>query len=138
LSSVRPARIAVLINKDNPHWDVSVQFVLEFLTQLWGGQHSLLIPTDGASIDPVFWDLLAAFDPDYVYSYLRTGKDDRASNPKGFQAFVENQTSEWMKRNPGAVKPIAGPEIERILLENRYELNVSDGLKDEISNRLVP
>ena len=115
LSSVRPPRIAVLIDKNNQSWSTSVQPVLEFLTQLWGGEHSLLIPTDGTSIDPIFWNLLEAFDSDYVYRYLETGRDDQLSNPEQFKVAVNVQVAKWLAQHQGADESSARKEIERLI-----------------------
>jgi hypothetical protein len=138
LSGVRPARIAVLIDKNNADWAIAVQHILEFLTQLWGGEHSLLIPTDGSSIDPVFWTLLNKFDPDYVYTYLKTGRDDRLKNPEQFKTMVEREITSWLKQNPGSDESYARPEIEDIFLDHSYEFKISDELKDKIARELVP
>jgi hypothetical protein len=138
LSSVRPARVAVLINKNDQNWSFSVQRVLEFLTQIWGGEHSLLIPTDGVTIAPVFWSLLEAFDPDYIYKYLKTGKDDQLSNPEQFNATIKNHVTQWLKQNPGGDESYAYPEIEKMYLDHPHEFDITEALKARISKHLVP
>jgi DNA-directed RNA polymerase subunit RPC12/RpoP len=72
---LRPHRIAILTNVNDPMWQESCISIIEFLSQLWGGYHSLIIPTDGKTIDIPFWKFLSAFDPDAIYFYNRSFKD---------------------------------------------------------------
>ncbi len=56
---------------------------MEWLCTLWGGQYSLIVPTDGQTIAEPFLDLLEAFDPDYITVYQRSGRDLEDSITKG-------------------------------------------------------
>lgn len=66
-SLVRPARVAVLLNNDDEDWQDTVLRTIEWCSQHWGGGYFILIPTDGSSITPLFWSILDAYDPDYIY-----------------------------------------------------------------------
>jgi hypothetical protein len=43
--------------------------VIGALTQFWGGAACAVVPTDGQSISPLFWQLLKRYDPDWVVRY---------------------------------------------------------------------
>ena len=64
--SLRPSRNAFLVPPDLT-WD-EVDTLLQTLCWYWGGPLSLFIPCDGADIDPIFWQLLALYDTDYLHS----------------------------------------------------------------------
>ena len=68
-SRARPARIAVLINSSDADWLHTAVRIIEFLSSIWGGKHSIIVPTDGSTIEPTFWAILEKFSPDYVYFY---------------------------------------------------------------------
>lgn len=139
LTGVRPARVAVLIDKTEPDWANSTLRSIEFLCQVWGGEHALLIPTDGNTIDQTFWDLLTTFDPDYMYWYQRTGKDDQIADPTQFQAAVDKQVADWMALYRGTDKQTAQSQIEGKLLRLISKpFGITDNLKREIVRRVVP
>ena len=77
----RPPRVAVLMSVSDPEWRNTILRVIEFLCSIWGGKHSLIIPTDGTIIDPTFWRILEGFSPDYIYYYSKTGRDLKLSQP---------------------------------------------------------
>ncbi|MGD0741443.1 MAG: hypothetical protein ABR957_17775, partial [Terracidiphilus sp.] len=60
ITRVRPHRIAVLTNTEDPNWYHNCIGVIEFLTKLWGGSHCIIIPTDGKKIDEEFWSILSS------------------------------------------------------------------------------
>ncbi len=57
-ASVRPARVAVLVDRSDEDWQDTCLHVIEFFSQIWGGAYNLIIPTDGKTIDERFWTIL--------------------------------------------------------------------------------
>src|ERR1039457_2861176 len=82
----RPARVAVLTDTSDPDWRQTIVRIIEFLSSVWGGKHSLIIPSDGSTIEPLFWTVLEKFSPDYVYFYRKTGRDVQISRPEEYAA----------------------------------------------------
>jgi hypothetical protein len=74
---IRPARVAVLINKQGTRDD----FVLavRFLSRLWGGMYAPIFPTNLSPPDDLTEFRLSAARPDYVYSI---GLDGNAWGPR--------------------------------------------------------
>src|ERR1044071_490187 len=78
--AVRPARVACLIDIEDVDWQRSVLHIIEFFSQVWGGGHFIIVPTDGATIPRVFWPILLSYDPDYIYVY-RSATNTRVKKP---------------------------------------------------------
>lgn len=85
---LRPHRIAILTDVVDQDWQSTCTAIIEYLSQIWGGYHSLIIPTDGKTIDDTFWALLLSFDPDVVLRYQKTGEDLRRTKPEEFEKIV--------------------------------------------------
>ncbi len=88
---LRPHRVAVLINVDDDTWQSTCMSIVEYLSQIWGGYHSLIVPTDGKSIDLLFWKLLSAFDPDIIVFYRRTLRDLERISPAVLEQRVATE-----------------------------------------------
>jgi hypothetical protein len=58
VSRLRPCRCAVLVHQDVPDWQSRVLSIIAWQSTFWGGSDTLIIPTDGKTIDPFFWDIL--------------------------------------------------------------------------------
>ena len=95
-ASVRPQRIVVLIDKTDQDWEATCLRIIEFFSRLWGGAYNIIVPTDGGVIDPQFWTILEAFDPDRVYRYQKTGEDLRLTRPEQYQRIVEADVTNWI------------------------------------------
>ena len=67
-TNLRPAKVVILI-LECYEWHEKSLKIIEKLSQIWGGQRNLIIPTDGNKIDEEFWFLLEKFDPDYFFIY---------------------------------------------------------------------
>jgi len=94
-ASVRPARIAVLVDESDADWQIMCRGAIEFLSGTWGGEHALIVPTDGRVITPTFWSQLEAFDPDYIWRYGKSGRDIRRSRPDEFAAVLEREVAAY-------------------------------------------
>lgn len=136
-SRARPARVAVLIDSSDVDWRHTMLRVIEFLSSVWGGKHSVIVPTDGSTIDPVFWAILERFSPDYVYCYRKTGADIEISHPDEYAAGLQRQIQQY----DDEVLTLQG-EKERISSDLRRAwvdaFDLGANLRSQIADRLVP
>ena len=138
-TSVRPPRVAVLVFSDDPEWEHTCLRVIEFLTMLWGGKCSLIVPTDGKTILPIFWQLLEAFDPDYLYFYRKTGLDTKLSRPSEFADWLQHELASWMAHDPGEDRAAAEQRCDEALCRVQYtDPGISPELQEELKRRLSP
>jgi hypothetical protein len=94
-ASVRPGRVAVLCDIDDPEWMYSCRNILEVFSWVWGGHANIIIPTDGKTIQPLFWQILEKFDPDYICEYRPTFRDLEERDPEAFGLKVAEQLAAW-------------------------------------------
>jgi len=131
VATARPPRIAVLVHTIDPHWRNTCVRIIEFFTQLWGGHYNIIIPTDGKTIEPRFWAILQAFDPDYVYAYRLSGRDIKANDPEKFQKMLTREMVNF-------------EEDQRSVVENTLEdvgyadFRLSEELGREVRDRVMP
>jgi len=90
-TGVRPARIAVLVDQDDSDWQDTCRRVIEYLSSIWGGKNSLIIPTNWSQIDERDWQLLEAFDPDYICDYHKTGLDLKITSPQRYEDLLQSK-----------------------------------------------
>ncbi len=96
-----------------------------------GGHYNIIIPTDGKTIDPLFWGILGAFDPDYVYSYRLSGRDIKVNEPGKFRERLARE----MVNLQGCEESL----VEKTLEEARYaDFDISNELCEQIKRRLIP
>jgi hypothetical protein len=137
LGSVRPARVALLLDEQDPDWQVMCQGAIQFFSQAWGGEYTLIVPTDGIAISPSFWKLLEAFDPDYIWTYSKTGLDFRRAHPERFSEEVEKELG---SRNIGDDQnDRTRAQIEKALEKchaSRWGIRLE--LEKELKERLAP
>jgi hypothetical protein len=81
-ASIRPGRVAVLCDIADPEWMRSCRHILEIFSTLWGGHGNIIIPTDGKTIQPIFWQILETFDPDHVCEYRPSLRDLEERDPQ--------------------------------------------------------
>ena len=74
-------------------WRHTTARIIEFLSSVWGGKHSVIIPTDGSTIEPIFWIVLEKFSPDYVFFYQKTWRDIQISDPENYAVSLESVIS---------------------------------------------
>lgn len=138
LTRIRPHRVAVFVNMADPNWYESSFGVIEFLTKLWGGSHSVIIPTDGKTIDEEFWAILSSHDPDVFYRYQPTGADLKARAPEEFERLLSENVKQWARENNVPEDQIRGL-LEKDLLKAAINgWTVSEELQEEILIRLAP
>lgn len=134
-ASVRPARVAILVDKADEDWQHTCLRVIEFYSRVWGGAYNVIIPTDGIKIDERFWTLLEAFDPDYVYRYWKSGEDLALSNPDQYKEVLEKETSRHSSADPGVRNQI-DEELRRAWIRSQFDITAT--LHREIKTRLAP
>jgi hypothetical protein len=138
-SSVRPQRVAILININDENWRDSCLRIIEYYSTLWGGKHNIIVPTDGISISDEFWKVLESFDPDYLFKYQRTGLDEKLAKPDEFERVVDRETRKWLSQHPESDEVDTRESIEKDLQRMRLEkLEVSSDLQGELKRRLAP
>jgi hypothetical protein len=138
-SRARPARIAVLIDANDTEWHHTTTRIVELLSAIWGGKQGIIVPTNGPTVDSVFWALLEMFSPDYIFQYLKTGRDLSLSQPEKFNAIVEREISHYAGTSGEDVEKEREQEIRKALSQawvDRFGLD--NNLRRELANRLVP
>ena len=134
----RPARIAVLADLSDPDWRHTALRIVEFLSSVWGGKHSLIIPTGGSTISPLFWTVLERFSPDYVFRYGKIGLDLKLSKPEVYDTYLKDAIREH-QGGVGIVNEALAQRLDQELQEAWYRpLQLSNGLSAEICQRIVP
>jgi len=136
-AGVRPARVAVLLDQDDPGWQDTCRRVIECLSSTWGGKHSVIIPTDRSKIDAVFWDILEAFDPDYIFEYCRTGLDLKIALPQQYEDLLQHYLGQ---ASDGQDPPVGVREqLDRRLAEAPVSaFGIAPELHKELKVRLGP
>jgi hypothetical protein len=134
----RPARVAVLTDSSDTDWRQTVMRIIEVLSSVWGGKHSLIIPTDGSTIEPLFWTILEKFSPDYVFQYAKTGADVWISRPEEYAACLENIIKKWHEND----EVVSDQERDRIDQDLRHAwvgaFDLRTELCSQIANRVIP
>jgi len=138
-TAVRPARVAILINKADQDWMQSCLRIIEWTTCVWGGWYSCIIPTDGNTLEERFWEILEEFDPDYIRAYQKLGRDIKIASPERFQIQVEAQFNQFVKDYPDSDNEHTRRTIERN--NDEYEIEnfeISEDLTQLLISRLNP
>ncbi|MFE5548504.1 hypothetical protein ACFQ71_32425 [Streptomyces sp. NPDC056534] len=84
-ATVRPPRCAIFINGKSEHWKAAVDGAIAKASEVWGGRHFLIIPTDGLTIADKFWELLETYSPDHLAVFNLTFNDLEDSDPERYQ-----------------------------------------------------
>jgi hypothetical protein len=139
-ASVRPARVATLVDKSDEDWQHTCLRVIEFYSRIWGGGHNIIIPTDGKQIDERFWKLLEAFDPDHLYRYGKSGEDIFLSNPGKYKEWLEEQVQHNIKQDSTSRVKAIRAEIDTVLRRAWIigPFNITAALQGEIKKRIAP
>jgi hypothetical protein len=135
-SRARPARVAVLMDSSDADWHHAALRIIEFLSSIWGGKHSVIIPTDGSTINTVFWAILERFSPDYVYVYRKTGAHIKASHPEKYAALLQQRVDRY-----SGFSTLEGEKVRLDRdLQNSWadSFGLSTQLCAQIAERLVP
>lgn len=135
-SQVRPQRYAMLI-KDEHYWHYTCQRAIEVFTRLWGGSGFIIVPTDGATIDENFWQILENYSPDFIGSYKPTVPDLKWAAPDDFESYIANNVERVISQGfpPEQAEKAIKEHLPSAFI-NSYEL--SSALKEQLRTRLSP
>src|SRR5207248_2401805 len=104
-------------------------------SQMWGGKYNVIVPTDGRTISDTFWQLLDAFDPDYLARYRKTLRDLKVGNPHEYSAIVDAEVA----RLAAEGSEVQRDQIDGALLEAGADsFNIDEGLQRDIKQLLAP
>jgi hypothetical protein len=138
LASVRPVRIAVLIDQRDEDWQATCLRVIEFLSTAWGGSYNIIVPTDGTSISETFWQILDAFDPDYFFFYYSTGADLKKNHPEKYNEWLEQTTQNYLSNTDTTNVEKARLQIDESLSEHCFTSDLPETLQLQLKKRLAP
>jgi hypothetical protein len=138
IARARAHRVAVLVDINDPYWEVSCVGVIQFLTKLWGGALAVIIPTDGKTIAEEFWAILSAHDPDKILCYKATGDDLKRADPAKFNSYVDQwvqgQLSSSAMEEPG----LRAQMEEQLRHTNLDGFAISEELSQQLVIRICP
>ena len=135
LTRLRTHRIAVLVDVNDSDWQKTCMGIIEYLSQIWGGYNSLIVPTAGKSIDTVFWEILSAFDADHIFYYEKTLHDQQRDDPQEVEKIIDEAYQELLRKGLEHDKDAFRITWMRKRLDN---FSISQDLLHEIFNRLNP
>ncbi|HKM48819.1 MAG TPA: hypothetical protein VJX69_14600 [Terriglobales bacterium] len=136
---VRPGRVAVFVDINEPQWQGTCLRVIEYFTRLWGGCGNIIVPTDGKVISPLFWRILERFDPDYVRAYARTGQDIEIEEPAKFEQAYQRGIAAWERQISAKTDQNAAKTIRDNLRHSVLTpFGISPELQQELRDRLAP
>lgn len=139
LSTVRPGRIAFLLNIDELEWKYCCLHLFDHFARLWGGYGNIIVPTDRKTIDPVFWTLLEKFDPDHLICYRRSYKDVRIDQPEIFENLLKQHIAAWERQINAKAESYQIDEIKKLLERSHpSDFNISPELQGQLRDRLSP
>ena len=134
---LRPHRIAILTDVADKEWQNTCVAIVEYLSQIWGGYHSIIVPTDGKTIGDIFWAMLSSFDPDVILRYQKTGADLARTKPDEFERIVATHVEN--ARLQGYNHDGANLEIRKSLMGSFLEqFSISPELTKQLLLRLSP
>ena len=136
-AGVRPARLAVLVDQDDQDWQDTCRRIIECLASTWGGKYSIIVPTDGSRIDAIFWEVLEAFDPDYICEYHRTGLDLKIASAPRYEDLLQGH----LRQAPAdqATQEDLRESLDQALSGAPFPtVGIMPELKQELTTRLAP
>lgn len=135
LTRLRTHRIAVLVDVNDSDWRKTCLGIIEYLSQIWGGYNSLIVLTDGQSIETAFWEILSAFDADHIFYYEKTLHDQQRDDPLEVEKIIEEAYQELLSKGLEHDRDAFRITWMRKRLDN---FSISQDLLHEIFDRLNP
>ena len=136
--STRPVRLAFLIYEDIDRQTFTK--IIEYLSIIWGGYYSCLIPTDGKSISSEWWEVLVTYSPDKIIICKNDGAPEfdqnlaqkiaREVQPYNFNNWGEREIDKILERQLQG----AGDFLQSIPLLPVIE-NVLDDLRQPLDEK---
>ena len=137
-TSVRPARVAVLIDQADKDWQSSCMRIIEFLSATWGGASNIIVPTDGTRVSPRFWQILDVFDPDYLYFYYKTGRDLKINHPDDYEQGLQQEINKFEAEGPTNDAESTRRQIDELLVDVHFVEEPTATLQAELIRKLAP
>lgn len=138
-TSLRPGRVAILIDVNDKDWIDTCFRIIEWSTMVWGGWYNLIVPTDGDVIEENFWQLLEKFDPDYIYYYKKTYLDLKINHPEEYEGKLNKEVDQFLLENPDRdrdnVYKMIDEQSKDVYIDN---FAISPRLNKELKERLNP
>ena len=137
--SLRPPRVAVAFAESDREWLDICQRIIEWLSKLWGGEYSLILPTDGSRLDERFAFLLERFDPDYIYAYQKTKLDLKLANPSEYERWLDREVDAVLKQYPDSAREQTKKRIDEQAGDIRIgKFELSEVLQQDLLRRFNP
>lgn len=133
-TAVRTPRFAVLVENNEKYWKAYINGIVQSFSQTWGGEHFIIIPTDGKTIDKTFWQILEAYSPDYIGRYIPTLLDMEEAEPAQYEKIREHHRKSWKLTD----EQFEENWLNQLDSAHLGGLEVDDKLKMELKNRLSP
>jgi hypothetical protein len=115
----------------------SCRNVLEVFSWVWGGHANIIIPTDGKTIQPLFWHVLEKFDPDYICEYRSTLRDLEERDPEAFGLKVAERLVLWAEGFE-PTQDMIDRARDNLRAEQTTSFTVSAQLAQELKVRITP
>jgi len=114
--------------------------VIEFFSNIWGGFNNIIVPTDGNNLSRIFWNILSAYDPDYIYYYSKTAKDLKTIRPHEYNEWVEKQLKDHLSggRHSESYVESARRRIEELAVRENLTPKLSQEFSLLIRKKLSP
>lgn len=135
-ATVRTPRCAILINENSALWKTAVTGAIACASEVWGGKHFVVIPTDGVRIKDKFWEVLEAYSPDHLGVYRLSFADIENADPARYTATRERYWQAWEKQ--GFANGFDAWFEKQVELSPVDELVISEELELQLIARLSP
>jgi hypothetical protein len=135
-ATVRTPRCAILINENSALWKTAVTGAITCASEVWGGRHFLLIPTDGVRIKDKFWEILEAYSPDHLGVYRLSYADMEEADSAKYAATRQHYYDAWQKQ--GFTNGFDAWFEKQVELSPVDELAISEELEAQLIARLSP
>ncbi|MBL8030827.1 MAG: hypothetical protein JNK33_00670 [Candidatus Doudnabacteria bacterium] len=133
-TAVRTPRFAVLVDKHEVNWKAYINGIVQTFSQVWGGEHFIIVPTDGKTIDPAFWKILEAYSPDYIGRYIPSISDLEQADIKKYEEIKARHKAGWGLSDDD----FKNQWNEKATMAHLGGLDVDKSLSEELKNRLSP
>ena len=137
-ASVRPPRVVTFLDRNDPDWEQTCLRIIEFYSSVWGGKYNIIVPTDGTVILPDFWKVLELYDPDYCFSYAKTYRDLKISDPAKYDEILRRHTDSTASQLPDTDWEALKDDLDHQLQEaDASTFAVSNELEATLKRRLA-
>lgn len=137
-TSIRPARVAILLDSTDGDWRGNALRVIAFCSTVWGGAYNIIIPTDGTNIDDRFWSILEAYDPDFLGYYYKSLLDDKENHPDTYHQYFDRYKQHVTRQFTDIDETRLPKGFDEHLARQQVTKPLSEELQVELRNRISP